>query len=276
MRRPAGIAIIAAFATAAATLVAQRPPAHPPVAMPPAHAAVRSQQAVPFAAGETLVYDVSWSSYLTAGRASLSVVEQVRSGASPLAYRIAAEGRPTELLSRLYTLYYKVETRLDAFTLLPQRASVYSEEGRRRRVKTATFDQARHTVTYEAGEPGKPARKQVLEVPPLTQDALSALYVLRALRLTAGQRLSVPVVNEGELYRAALTTGAREPIQCGLGVVQAMRIDITVTDAKGEPVARDMAVWLTTGTRQVPVQMQAELAIGSFRLVLREARGLVR
>ena len=241
--------------------------------MPPSHAAPASQQAVPFAVGETLLYDVSWASYVTAGRASLSVVEQARSSGSATAYHIVADGKPSDLLSNLYNLYYKLETRLDAFKLLPHRASVYSEEGRRRRTKTTTFDQARHTATYEAGEPA--SRKQVVKVPPLTQDALSALYVVRALRLSGGQQLSVPVFNEGELYRAALTTGAREKIQCGLGAVQAMRIDMKVADAKGEQVGRDMAVWLTTGRRQVPVRMQADLGMGSFRLVLREARGLM-
>jgi hypothetical protein len=262
-----------AAACVTATLAAQRPPSHPPVAMPPAHAAARPQQRVPFAVGETLVYDVSWSSYVTAGQASLSVVEQAASGGSS-AYHIVADGRPGDLLSALYTLYYKVETRLDAFKLLPQRASVYSEEGRRRRMKTMTFDRARQTATYEVGQP-EASRKKTMKVPPLTQDALSALYVLRALRLTGGQQLSVPVLNDGELYRAALTTGERETLQCGLGVVQAMRIDMAVADAKGQPVGSDMAIWLTTGQRQVPVQMKADFGFGGFRLLLREARGLL-
>jgi hypothetical protein len=262
------------LACATATLLAQRPPAHPPVTVPPAHAGVTSQQVVPFAPGETLEYDVSWASYVAAGRASLSVVEQAPAGSTGSAYHIVADGRPSDLLSNLYTLYYKIETRLDAFRLLPVRASVYSEEGRRRRVRTTTFDQAKRTATYEEGQPG--ARKHIIKLPPLTQDALSALYVLRALRLPGGQELSVPVLNDGELYRAALKSGAREAVQCGLGTVQAMRIDMKIADAKGRPVGSDIAVWLTTGHRQVPVQLTAGLPFGSFRLLLREARGLLQ
>ncbi len=255
----------------AATLAAQRPRNHPPVAMP-SHAPARAEQPVPFAVGETLVYDVSWSSFATAGEASLTVKEKKPAGAST-AYYIVADGRPNEIVSRLYALYYKVDTLLDAFNLLPRRASSYSEEGRQRRVKATIFDQGKHTATFEAGQP--PTSRSTVKVPPLTQDGLSALYVLRVLRLTSGQRLSMPVMNDGDLYRAGLTTGARERIQCGLGAVQAMRVDMKLADAKGRPVGNDMAVWLTAGQRQVPVQMKADLPIGSFRLLLREARGLL-
>jgi hypothetical protein len=231
----------------------------------------RNEQPVPFAVGETLVYDVSWSSYVTAGEATLAVQERTASAGSP-AYHIVADGRPSQIVASLFTLYYKVETWLDAFNLLPRRASTYTEEGRRKRTKIVTFDQAAHKATYEAGQP---ASRKSLVIPPLTQDPLSSLYVVRALRLASGQQLSMPVIIDGDLYRVALTTGGRETVQCGLGAVQAMQIDMTAADAEGQPVGRNLAVWLTTGRRQVPVQMKADLAIGSFRLVLREARGLL-
>ena len=66
--------------------------------------AARRDVPIPFAVGETLTYDVSWSSYLTAGTASLRVLDKKPSYGSTALY-IVAEGRPTALVSRLYSLY---------------------------------------------------------------------------------------------------------------------------------------------------------------------------
>jgi hypothetical protein len=239
----------------------------PPV---PSHPPTRSDQNVPFAVGETLIYDVSWSSFVTAGQATLTVRERT-SAAGGTAYHLVADGRPTALVSQLYNLYYRVESWLDTSNLLPRRGSTYFEEGSRKRSTLITFDQRAHQATYEGG-----GSRKNLDVPPLVQDPLSALYVLRALGLSSGAELSMPIVNNGELIRTAMTAGKAESIECALGTVRAMRVNIKMTDTKGEPVGQNTVVWLTTGRRRVPVQIQADLPIGSFRLVLREARGLGR
>jgi hypothetical protein len=266
-RRVLGVMLAIIVSCAATPLMAQKPPERPAAA----HMPGGSEQIVPFAVGETLVYDVSWSSFVSAGEAVLSVKEK-KPSAQSTAYHIVGDGKPNQIVSQLYTLYYKVEALLDAQKLLPQRASTYSEEGSRKRIRTMVFDHAARTVTHSVGEPA--TSRNEIRVPPLTQDALSALYVLRTLRLPSGEQLSIPVMNNGELYRAAFVTGVREMVACGLGSVEAMRIDIKVTDAGNKPVGRNVALWLTTGKRQLPVQIQADLPVGSFRLVLREARGL--
>jgi len=127
--------VLAFIALASFTLHAQRAKKKPaaPAAKPAAKAAPaapRGDRAVPFATGETLTYDVSWSSYLTAGSATTTVKDK-RSSFGSTAYYIVAEGRPTSLLSKLYSVYYKIDTLLDTVSLLPQRGSVYSEEGKR-------------------------------------------------------------------------------------------------------------------------------------------------
>src|SRR6266567_3560666 len=80
----------------------------------------RSERAVPFHVGETLTYDVSWSSYLTAGTATATVKEK-KPSLNSTAYYIVAEGRPTPLVSKLYSLYYKLDTLVDSYSLLSQR-----------------------------------------------------------------------------------------------------------------------------------------------------------
>lgn len=234
----------------------------------PARPAARVERPVPFKVGETLSYDVSWSSYLTAGNATVTVREKRPSFGSS-AYYIVAEGRPTPLLSKLYTLYYKADTLLDSYTLLPQRGSVYSEEGRDRRTKTVSFNQGARSAVYEVQTATKVRRD--MKLPAYAQDALSAIYVLRALPLKPGASISMPVSDSGKVYKVQVTVGSREQVRAGIGTVSAWKVTPTIFDERGQPSGRTMALWISDDERRLPVKLQADLAVGTFQLTLREA-----
>jgi hypothetical protein len=266
---------LAMVALASLTLFAQRssgPAARPsarPAAPVKAPAAPRAERGVPFRVGETLSWDVSWSSYLTAGTAVATVKEKKPSFDST-AYYIVAEGRPTPLLSKLYSLYYKMDTLLDSYTLLPQRGSVYTEEGKRHRFKTTHFDRAAKKVNFEYK--ADTTVKDSFPTSPVTQDALSAIYVLRAIPLTAGDRMTMPVSDNGINYKVQFDVGALEPVKTALGVQQAWRVTLSVFDDKNKSVGRNVAIWMSNDARRLPVKLQADLRVGSFNLTLREAR----
>ena len=79
-------------------------------------------------------------------RARQSSPSASRSCRKPLAnstvYAIVADGRPVPLVARLYALYYKLDTFIDAFTLLSHEGSLHSEEGDRRETATTRFDRS--------------------------------------------------------------------------------------------------------------------------------------
>src|SRR6185503_19265304 len=112
-----------------------RTPAAPPARPAPAQP---REAAVPFKAGETLTYDVSWSQYLVAGSAVARVVEK-RPSYNSTAYYIVAEGRPLPIIARFYKVFYKMESLLDSFSTLSQRTSLYAEEGSSKRFSATTF-----------------------------------------------------------------------------------------------------------------------------------------
>src|SRR4029078_3308721 len=96
-----------------------------------------------------LTYDVSWSSFVSAGTVTLSVLNRHPSYGST-AYYVVAAAPPTALVSKLYTLYYKADVLIDVYTLLPQRASVYSEEGKKHLNKVTMFDQSAKKAAFES------------------------------------------------------------------------------------------------------------------------------
>jgi hypothetical protein len=268
---------LALIALAQFALYAQRAPRKTvPAAGKPAAAtaprnvnAPRAERVVPFATGETLSYDVSWSSYLTAGTATTTIKEKKPSFNST-AYYIVAEGRPTPLLAKLYSVYYKIDSLLDSFTLLPQRGSVYSEEGKRHRFKTTQFDRAAKKVLFEYKS--DTTVKADFPTSPVTQDALSAIYVLRAIPLKTGERMTMPVTDNGINYKVQFEAGAMEKVRAPIGERPAIKIRLSVTDDKNQPVGKNVAIWISDDPKHLPVKLTADLPVGSFNLLLREAR----
>ena len=228
-----------------------------------------AERAVPFKVGETLTFDVSWSSYLTAGTV-VTTVKEKRPSFNSLAYYIVAEGRPAPILSKLYSLYYKLDTLVDAYTLLPQRGSVYSEEGKRHRFKATVFDRRANKVLFEYTADN--TAKDAFSTSPVAQDALSAIYVLRAVPFKAGDRMTMPVSDSGVNYKGQFDIGAAERIRTGLGDLNAWHLKLTLFDDKNRSVGRNMGLWISDDARRLPVKLQAELAVGSFNLTLRDAR----
>jgi hypothetical protein len=232
-------------------------------------ASPRAEQRVPFAAGETLSYDVSWSSYLTAGTATTTVLEKKPSFNST-AYYIVAEGRPTPLLSKLYSVYYKMDTLLDSFTLLPQRGSVYSEEGKRHRFKTTQFDRPAKKVLFEYK--ADTTVKSDFATSAVTQDALSAIYVLRAIPLKPGEKMTMPIADNGINYKVQFDAGASEKVRTPRGDQAAVKIRLSVFDDQAKPVGKNVFIWISEDERRLPVKLQADLPVGSFNLLLREVK----
>ena len=255
-------AMTRAVLAVAATLALSAAPVAP---KPPA----RTERPVPFAVGETLDYDVSWSTFLTAATATLTVKEK-RASYNSTAYYIVAEGRPTLVLGKLYSLYYKLDTLLDAYTLLPQRGSIYSEEGSRHKFRTTVFDRVGKKAQFEHRT--TTTVKAEFPISPVVQDALSALYVLRTIPLKAGYRMTMPVSDDGTNYQMQVDVTGPERVRTGFGEVSAWRLRPTITDEKHEQVGRDLGIWMSDDVRRLPVKLQADLGVGSFVLSLREAR----
>lgn len=220
---------------------------------------------VPFAVGERLTYDVSWSTYATAGTLTLDVKGRTGTGAQQ-AYAVVAEAQPTPLLSRLYTLYYKAETFIDPGTMLPHRNSIFSREGHRQRTRNTRFDRPTRTAHFE--QVG--GIKKQFAVPASVQDALSVIYLVRTAALRPGAVFKTPVVDGWHVYTALLSVSAPEPVETGIGTIRAYRITPKVTDEEGNVEERRMTLWVSEDARRLPVRMEAELMVGKFAVTLRD------
>jgi hypothetical protein len=240
-----------------------------PVPAPGAAAKARGEVRVPFKTGELLTYDVSYSTYVTAGTVTMNV-QAKRPSFNSIAYYVVAEARPTPIMSKLYTLYYKADVLMDVYTLLPQRAGVYSEEGQRHQMKVTVFDDGARKATFE-NVTAKSGRRE-FPVPSFTQDALSAVYVIRALPLKLGAKETIPVSTGGRVYRAQVSVAGTELLQTPAGPFQALHLRTSLFDETNQPSGRPIHMWISDTPSRVPVKLQSELRVGSVNLTLREVR----
>jgi hypothetical protein len=234
----------------------------------PARAPQRAEAAVPFAVGETLTYDVTYSSYLVAGTAISKVQDRRPSPGGP-AYYIVVEGRPVPMLANLYRMYYKMDTLLDTVTLLPHRGTLHTEQGSRKRLTMTAYDRNARKASFEVH--AERVGRLEFDIPPQVQDGLSALYVLRAFSIKAGDSITLPVADEGRVYQVKAEATGPERITVPLGEFNAAGLKLTITDPDGQPAAANTAVWISTDARRLPVKVQSDLPVGSFVLLLRQA-----
>ncbi|MCC7186517.1 MAG: DUF3108 domain-containing protein [Acidobacteria bacterium] len=226
---------------------------------------------VPFKPGEALTYDVSWTTFLTAGQATLSVKERRAAGPGRTQYYLVAEGQPSSMLQKLYHLYYKAESMMDTKTLRPASATLYSDENGRKRYKTSIF-RGNGMVDYEVKTAS--TAKSTLKIPATAQDPLGAIYVLRAIPLKPGQApFTIPVVDSGKAYTMRVTVGARESVKTGIGTLPAIKLTLAVTGPDGKATDAPMTMWVSDDARRLPLKFMAGLTVGSFQLTLAKAVG---
>ena len=227
---------------------------------------------VPFKVGESLTFDVSWTTFLSAGTATLSVLERRPGAAGRTAYYMVAEGKPSAMLGKLYSLYYKAESMLDTRTLLPSLATIYSDEGGRKRYKTTTF-RGNGSVQYEIKT--STTATSTIKTSPQAQDPLGAIYILRALPLKAGMTtpISIPIIDSGKVYTMRVTMGGVESVKSGLGTQPALKLTMRIVDADGKAEGSGFSLWLSEDGRKLPLKISMGLTVGSVNLTLAKVTG---
>jgi len=236
-----------------------------------ARPAAQADRPVPFKVGEVLTFDISWTSFVTAGTATLSVKERRPSASGRHAYYLVAEAKPSSVVGKLYSLYYKAESMMDTRSLLPSLATMYSNEGGRQRYKTTTFS-GNGAARYEVKT--STTNTSSLTLPATAQDPLGAMYILRALPLKPGLSVPIPVTDSGKSYTMRIRVEGRETVRTGIGTLPALRVALAITDSAGKAAsAGGLTLWVSDDERRLPVKLQAGLAIGSVQLLLAKVTG---
>jgi Protein of unknown function (DUF3108) len=214
---------------------------------------------VPFAAGETLAYSVSWAAFTTAATIQLSVLERHNLYGWD-SWHLCAKGSTENPVRRIFEIDDEFDSYTDASTLASHQYEMYLNE----------LGKTEKNV-MELTPQGTVARGAVASVivPPGTRDPIAFLESMRAWDWEHSSEMRVPVFDGHNLYDVHADREANdEQVSVAAGNFHAAKIAIRIFSAGKEMQQNRFTLWLANSSARTPVAMEAELPFGTFRLEL--------
>jgi hypothetical protein len=217
------------------------------------------EQAMPFRAGETLNYRVSWAAFSTAASVQLKVTERraIFGWQTWHFYTVAQTVSPVASL-------FPVNDQFDSYT------DVSSLESRQFEMHLNELGKISDHVLHLAPTGQKiTSPGPVVVVQPGTRDPLGALYTLRAVDWQRTPELRAPVYDGHDVFEMrARRDSPAESVSVPAGSFTASRISISVFQHDKEMSAAHFAVWIASDSAHTPVVLQATLPFGTLRAEL--------
>jgi hypothetical protein len=223
---------------------------------------------LPFRAGESLVFEVSWMR-VPVGTATMRV-EPLTDHATPEALRLISTARTNAFLDALHKVDDHAESIFDPQTRLSQSFRIRQHEGHYRSYHKMIFDQSNRRVTFQKRD--QPPEE--LSIPTTVQDPLSVLYWVRTLPLSVGKPVVVPICNRGKTWFTKIRVLKRERLKLPIGEVDTIKIQPLLQAAGIFRHKGDMFIWLTDDAYRVPVQLRSNIKIGVVTAHLVNVQGV--
>ena len=231
---------------------------------------------LPFAAGEVARYRILWGSSPSMALSAGDIVLTVQLAAPPLAregeslqFELAATPAPW------VSAFFDARDRFISLTradLLPTLHVQQIREGRRVLDRVAAFDPARRVVRSANGPPDAAATAPGLPLAPGARDPLSAFYYARAVPLTAGATVRIPVNDFGRSRVVELRAGGEEPVTAEGRSQTALRLEGRIEYRIEHRRSPRTTLWLSTDGRRIPLVIEIDAPFGQFRAELVEYR----
>lgn len=229
----------------------------------PRPASPQEECRLPFAPGETLTYDVTWSIF-PAGQvvARLTRLE----GDSQGAFEVITTARTTGIVDLLFNVQNEFRSTFDPKTICSRRIWKWINEGRRHREMHIVFDPLRRMAVRDERDPTKPnapSRHDENEIPECVADVVTAFYVVRRQPLRVGEQLLVPINDGAKTYDVKIEVQARESIQTPLGTRAAIRVEPKVFGGLYKRTGR-MQIWFSDDEQRLPLRIKASVGVGTI------------
>jgi len=212
-----------------------------------------------FSVGEKLTFLVRYGPIL-AGNARLSIPQIININGRP-SYKIVSEMWSNKFFSSFFKMNDRVESRMDVDGLFTWWSSKSLHEGDFKTAHTVAFDQINHRAIMTKGE-----KNDTLAVPPFVQDVLSAIYLLRTMKLTPGDTIHIDNHSDGKLFDLQVVVHKREKVQTKAGKFACLAVEpFLKTSALFQQKGR-LIVHMTDDQRKMPVMITSQLYVKGFKL----------
>lgn len=226
----------------------------------------RSLEQNAFDVGEQLIFDVNYG-FITAGQARMSIPRYSWQKGRKC-FHVQFLVKSTSFFDNLYHVRDRYESHIDADGLFPWKFTQRIREGGYKRDFSARFDHEKERAyTSEGNYP----------LPPFTQDVLSAFYYMRThdySRMRRGQKVTLQNFYKDSTYTLTVVYHGKETIDVEAGTFRTLVLEPVMEEGGLFKASGRILVWITDDERKIPVQVDAEIPIGSITSELTEYKGI--
>jgi hypothetical protein len=215
--------------------------------------------------GESLRYVIAWSG-IPVGSATMEIDTATPIERQP-ALRLVTTARSNKFLSKFFPVSNRVESTVDAQSLLPFQMVFQRREGKRQDDFDITFDRQEGRVRVI-----KNGETTIQNIPADIHDALSCLYYLRLQpSLDSGSSVRMQIHHNKKNYEVEAKVEGLESLTGPWGTVPAIRV-LVIMPFQGIFLNEgNIRAWLTNDRDHTPLMMNAKVTIGSIKAILQKS-----
>mgnify|MGYP005809499079 FL=1 len=230
-------------------------------------------QEAAFKDGEWFRFRISYSGWWKAGEATLSVNNETLKG-KPV-YHVKGKGVTTGMTKLFFGVEDYYETYIDKQTTLPYRFIRKIDEGGHTKDKIIDFDQQARVATVNDK---KHNEIKTFQTEPNIHDMVSSFYHLRnaidASTLKEGDETVINMFFDQENFKFKLKFLGREVVKTKFGKVKALVFRPYVQAGRVFKEKESLTVWISDDQNKIPLQIKADLAVGSLKADIDAYKGL--
>ena len=226
-----------------------------------------------FEDGEWFRFRISYSGWGKAGEATLGVVNDTYKG-KPV-YHVKGKGVTTGMTKLFFGVEDYYETYVDKQTTLPYRFIRKIDEGGHTKDKVIDFDQQARVATVNDK---KHNNTSTYKTEPSIHDMVSSFYYLRnsidTKTLKEGDETVINMFFDQENFKFKLKFLGREVIKTKFGKVNSLIFRPYVQAGRVFKEKESLTVWISDDQNKIPLQIKADLAVGSLKADIEAYKGL--
>lgn len=230
-------------------------------------------QEAAFQDGEWFRFRISYSGWWKAGEATLSVTNETLKG-KPV-YHVKGKGVTTGMTKLFFGVEDYYETYIDKKTTLPYRFIRKIDEGGHTKDKIIDFNQQSNVATVNDK---KHNEVKTFQTEPNIHDMVSAFYYLRnsidSENLKDGDETVINMFFDQENFKFKLKFLGREEVKTKFGKVKALIFRPYVQAGRVFKEKESLTVWISDDQNKIPLQIKADLAVGSLKADIDAYKGL--
>ncbi|TBV28102.1 MULTISPECIES: DUF3108 domain-containing protein [Flavobacteriaceae] len=232
-----------------------------------------AQEKTAFQDGEWFKFRMSYSGFLKAGNATLTVDETTLNGKQ--VYHVVGKGWTTGAIKWFFKVKDRYESYFDKQTGLPYKFIRKIDEGGHTKDIEIDFD---HKKRQAHVENKKHNTKKVIATEQDVQDMVSAFYFLRnnykTESIKEGDMVSLNMFFDEENFNFKLKFLGRETIDTEFGKVKTLIFRPYVMAGRVFKEQESLTLWVSADENKIPLKIKADLAVGSLRADLEAFKGL--